>query len=84
MQHRWRSQEPLYREGLLSALSSRTGTEREGQQRVGYDPFANPPTNGWYLRIAAVRSSIFARSVLQRLKRYSLAIPLVRRIASGG
>jgi hypothetical protein len=27
------------------------------------------------LRIAAVRSSIFTRSVLRRLKRYSLAIP---------
>ncbi len=34
------------------ALSSRTETHPEGQQRVGYDPFAKPSANGRYLRKA--------------------------------
>ena len=32
------------------ALSSRTGTDREGQQRVGYNPFAKPSPTDRYLR----------------------------------
>ncbi len=41
---------PFERHGLV--LSSRTGTGLEGQQNVGYAPFAEPSVNHQYLRIA--------------------------------
>jgi len=43
-------------ECLLLALSSRTGTGREGQQRVGYDPIATPAMNDRCLRTPAIQS----------------------------
>src|SRR5208282_49532 len=38
----------------------RTGTRREGQQRVEYDAFATPPMIGRFLRVPAVH--VFNRS----------------------
>ena len=44
--HRW-----YILEGPVMALSSPTGADRERQQRIGYDAFAEPTTNERYLRI---------------------------------
>jgi hypothetical protein len=38
------------KERLLLALSSRTGADRERQQRIGYDAFAEPTMNERFLR----------------------------------
>jgi hypothetical protein len=39
----------------LMARSSRTGADRERQQRIGYDAFAEPTTNERNLREADLR-----------------------------
>jgi hypothetical protein len=41
--------------------SARTGTDREGQEMVGYDPFAKPTADARNLRIATVYCVVFAR-----------------------
>jgi hypothetical protein len=48
-------------EGPAVALSSRTGADRERQQRIGYDAFAEPTMNERYLRTADVRVIVFRR-----------------------
>jgi hypothetical protein len=47
----------------LLAPSYRTGTDREGQQRVGYDPLAKPTMDDRSLRIAAVQCDFSVRQV---------------------
>ena len=42
----------FFQEWSLLALSSRTGADRERQQRIGYDAFAEPTMNERYLRTA--------------------------------
>jgi hypothetical protein len=42
------------------ALSSRTGADRELQQRIGYDAFAELTTNERYLRVCDVRDDFLA------------------------
>lgn len=46
----------MKKERLLLALSSRTGADREWQQRIGYDAFAEPTMIERFLRTAAIAS----------------------------
>jgi hypothetical protein len=56
----------------MLALSSRTGTDREGQQWVRYDPYAKPTTTDRYLRIPAFHQYEFERQEWVELSRSQL------------
>jgi len=65
------------------ALSSRTKTDRERPQRVGYDAFARPPANGRYLRTADGRSRRIADVADHGLGRLDWAENAPTGVASG-
>ena len=67
-----------------SPFSSRTGTDREGQQRVRYDPFAKPSADGRNLRDAVIGGLWRERPLSAQLRRPRLrsATSAIRRFAT--